>query len=83
VVHCAGRLFSESCRARPLSPGRRHGSDCQIVTPETLAPETWVKLSRGFDMGQIVILLNMGQIVIFFLVPTLFFFAWEFPAAGA
>jgi hypothetical protein len=46
-------------------------------------PETWVKLSRGFDMGQIVILLNIGQIVIFFLVLALFFFAWEFPAAGA
>jgi hypothetical protein len=37
-----------------------HGSYCQIVTPETfppetLPPETWVRLSRRFDMGQIVI----------------------------
>ena len=31
-----------------------HGSYCQIVTPETLPPETWVKLPRRFDMGQIV-----------------------------
>jgi hypothetical protein len=31
-----------------------HGSYCQIVTAETLPPETWVKLPRRFDMGQIV-----------------------------
>jgi len=45
--------------------------------------KTWVKLSFDFDMGQIVICLGIGQIVILYLLPAFPFLRGNSLATGA
>jgi hypothetical protein len=65
--HQGGRVGHIVKLSRQKHYPRKHGSDCHGVL-------IWVKLSFGFDMG---------QIVIFFLLPAFFFLRGKFPAAGA